>query len=182
MITLNLTDIYEIHAAKLDLPVSEVEFDAPQRNGKIERIYIRLSPHPDKYLPDVYNLALGPLSANGEINDKIRLKHADPGKVLSTTIFIAYAFLLEYPEHFIGLDGSNDLRANLYHGMFLANRKHLSEYFVAIGVDWYVKLLRNGDVERRRDQSYLFKPRPEPFDYSRSRHDLYRYYMFYLKK
>ena len=66
--------------------------------------------------------------------------------------------------------------------MFKVNREHLSEFFETIGVDWYVKLLRNQiDIERKKDGSAFFKPRPEAFDYSRDRQDLYRYYMFELK-
>ena len=67
--------------------------------------------------------------------------------------------------------------------MFVTNRKRLNEFFVTIGVDWYVKLLRNQiEIERRKDGTPFFKPRPELFDYNRTRHDLYRYYMYQLKK
>jgi hypothetical protein len=90
--------------------------------------------------------------------------------------------LTEFPEMIIGLDGTDDIRATLYHSMFKVNKENLSEYFETIGVDWYVKLLRNQiEIERKDDGSPFFKPRPERFDYSRSRHDLYRYYMFELK-
>ncbi len=58
----------------------------------------------------------------------------------------------------------------------------MDEYFMTIGVDWYVKLLRNKtDIERDYNGNPFFKPRPEAFDYTRNRHDLYRYYMFQLK-
>jgi hypothetical protein len=77
---------------------------------------------------------------------------------------------------------SNDTRAYLYHRMFQTNRKHLDEFFSSIGVDWYVRLLRNQDIEKDEDGNAFFKPRPEPFDYKRANHDLYRYYMFKLKK
>ena len=82
----------------------------------------------------------------------------------------------------IGIDGSNDIRAYLYHRMFLTNREYLDEYFVTIGVDWYVKLLRNGSIEIDNNGQVYFKPKPEPFDYHRLAINLYRYYMFRLKQ
>jgi len=83
----------------------------------------------------------------------------------------------------IGLDGSDDLRATLYHSMFIVNKETMGEYFTSIGVDWYVKLLRNEeDIERTASGEPFFKPRPEAFNYHRTRHDLYRYYMLTLKK
>lgn len=81
----------------------------------------------------------------------------------------------------IGIDGSNEVRANLYHRMFRHNFVKLSDIILAVGVDWYVKLLRNGtDIERDNDGLPLFKPRPEPFDLNRNPRDLYRYYLFSL--
>lgn len=56
-----------------------------------------------------------------------------------------------------------EVRAYLYHRMFLTNKEYLEQYFVSVGVDWYVKLLRNGDVERNADRHPHFKPKPEPF-------------------
>ena len=182
MIHLNLEQIYNIEAAKFDDPVLIAEFDAPQKNGSMIRMYVKLSPHPDPFLTDVYNLCLGPEGENGEIDDAIRLKHEDVGKVFSTVIFIAYVFLLDHREFTIGLDGSNDIRANLYHSMFLLNREQMAEYFVTVGVDWYVKLMRDRvNVECDEDGNPLFKPKIEPFDYTRTRKELYGYYMFSLK-
>lgn len=183
MIKLDLTETYNIEAAKLYLPISVVQFDAPQRDGELIRMYVTLTPYSDKYLVDVYNLCLGPRGGNGEIDDKIRLKHKDPNKVLSTAILIAYTFLIENPTLTIGLDGSSDIRANLYHAMFVLNGEKMSKYFISVGVDWYVKLLRNKlDIERDEYMNPIFKPRIEPFDYSRSRHELYGYYMLHLKQ
>jgi hypothetical protein len=121
---------------------------------------------------------MGPLNDDGEIDDLARLKHANSDKLFSTIILFCVAFLDEYPDLIIGLDGSDDLRAILYHSMIVSNREHLSEYFVYVGVDWYVRLLRNREeIERKANGEPFFKPRPEPFDFARSRRDLYRYYL-----
>lgn len=182
MFRIDLENVYDILWGEVNSELSIVEFNAPQKMGEPMLMRIRIEPYGDPFLPGVYNLSLGPPDENGKINDQVRLKHYDSGKVYSTVILFALAFLTEYPEASIGLDGSNDIRANLYHSMFLLNRSVMSEYFYAVGVDWYVKLLRNQhDVERDEDGNPFFKPRPEEFDYSRTRADLYRYYILELK-
>ncbi len=93
-----------------------------------------------------------------------------------------YAYLQTNPVT-IGLDGSKDVRAYLYHRIFLTNREYLEAYFNTIGVDWYVRLLRNQlDVERDADGYPYFTAKAEPFDYQRSPGNLDRYYMFRLTK
>ncbi|WP_131537050.1 DUF6934 family protein [Pedobacter nototheniae] len=182
MVRLDLQNIYVITAVNDNGIELIAEFDAPQTNGEPIPIHVKLSLHPDPFLSNVYNLCLGPVDENGAIDDKIRLKHHDVSKVLSTAIFVAYYFLNDKQDSIIGLDGSDDIRANLYHSMFILNKELMSDFFVCVGVDWYVKLLRNKiDVERDGQGNPLFKPIIEPFDYSRDRKQLYGYYMFSLK-
>jgi hypothetical protein len=69
----------------------------------------------------------------------------------------------------------------MYHLMLKSNREYLSDFFVAIGVDWYVRVFRDWSCEVDSSGHLLAKPKPEPFDYDRDRHDLYRYYMFQLR-
>jgi hypothetical protein len=85
------------------------------------------------------------------------------------------------PKVTIGLDGSNDVRAYLYHRMFCSNKANLDEYFMTLGADWFVRLMRNNDFERDQDGFIFFKPKPELFDYQRPASNLYRYYMFHLR-
>ena len=182
MITIDFDDTYTLVNAEIDQHFSITEFYSPQTGGDSILLRVVIEPHPDPLLADVYNLAMGPPIGERGIDDNVRLRHSDSSKVFSTAVLFALAFLTEYPEMIIGLDGTDDLRATLYHSMFNVNRDHLREYFETIGVDWYVKLLRNQiDIERKPDGSPFFKPRPEAFDYARTRHDLYRYYMFELK-
>ncbi|GGG92254.1 DUF6934 family protein [Pedobacter zeae] len=182
MVRLDLQNIYDVNAVNDNGNELIAEFDAPQTNGGLIHIHVKLSLHPDPFLSKVYNLCLGPVDETGSIDDKIRLKHQDVSKVLSTAIFVAYYFLNDRQDSVIGLDGSDDIRANLYHSMFILNRELMSDFFVCVGVDWYVKLLRNKiDVERDDQGNPLFKPIIEPFDYLRDRKQLYGYYMFSLK-
>jgi hypothetical protein len=110
------------------------------------------------------------------------LNHLDSSKVFSTALLMGITFLQENNEFSIGIDGSNDIRAYLYHRMFRYNIEQLSEFLSIVGVDWYVKLLRSGvDIERDDKGLPYFKPRPEPFDLKRNANDLYRYYIYLLK-
>jgi hypothetical protein len=182
MISIDFGRTYSPLQGEIDKKYSAIEFYSEQVKAGPVMMRVTIKPHWDSLLPNVYNLAMGPPMGPYGIDDKVKLKHIDSNRVFSTAIFFALTFLTEYPDLTIGLDGSNDLRATLYHSMFIANRKNLGEYFTCIGVDWYVKLLRNQqEIERKPDGSPFFKPRPEQFDYSRTRHDLYRYYMFNLK-
>lgn len=179
MIKINFEDTYDSFEVAENL--SEMTFYSEVINSGDILLKINISQVDDPHLPNVYNLAFGPLLDTGVIDDNAKINHQNKGKVFSTILLFALIYLQSNPEIIIGIDGSDDARAYLYHRMFLTNRKYLSEYFVTIGVDWYVKLLRNNTVELDTDGSPYFKPRPEPFDYQRPTTHLYRYYMFQLK-
>jgi hypothetical protein len=182
MVRIDLGNTYELTNASLDRDNSLMEFLSPQKDGTTSLIRVEIKHYPDPLLPTVCNLAMGPLTEDGRIDDQIRLKHLDRSIVYSTLVFCMLLFLKRYPDLTVGLDGSNDLRAAIYHGIFLFNRNHLDEDLIPFGIDWYVRLLRNGeDVERRTDGTPFFKPISERFDYKRSRHDLYRYYGVMLR-
>jgi hypothetical protein len=156
-------------------------FYSEEKNVGPILIKIQIRPISSPLLPNVHNLAFGPILKDGEIDDKAKVSHTDTNKVFSTILFFALIFLQKNREFTIGIDGSTESRAYLYHRMNQSNKESLEEYFVTIGVDWYVKLLRNNDVERNGKGEPFFKPRPEPFDHQRLPNDLYRYYMFHLK-
>jgi hypothetical protein len=157
-------------------------FYSETRYGTPVLLSIKISPLGDPLLPSVYNLAFGPLTATGAIDDNAQIHHANRDKMFSTILLFCLAYLQANSKISIGIDGSNDVRAYLYHRMFQTNKEYLNEYFVAIGVDWYVRLLRNGAIEADDEGLPFFKPKPEPFDYQRNRNDLYRYYMFHLRQ
>jgi hypothetical protein len=179
MILLDFEDTYDPNLVQHDL--SEMTFDAPQVGGENELLLVQIKPHTDPNLPAVYNLGFGPPAENGRFRDDIRLKHANSGKVFSTVLFHGFTFLQENPDLILGIDGSDDVRATMYHLMIKTNRIYLADFFAIIGVDWYVRVFRNWQCEVDAHGALLAKPRPEPFDFQRSRHDLYRYYMFQLR-
>jgi hypothetical protein len=180
MIILNLEDTIEPLWVSEDL--TKYIFNSELKNDSVTELHVHINIHSDPLLPNVYNLAFGPLGDDGEINDSVKLNHSNINKVFSTIILFALAFLQENNQMAIGIDGSNEVRAYLYHRMFKSNHKELSEFLITIGVDWYVKLLRTGEVETDNNGFAFFKPRPEPFDTLRKTNDLYRYYLMSLNQ
>jgi len=179
MITLNLDDTILPHYVSHDL--MDFRFNALQKNGTSLEIIVQIRDIGDPLLPSVYNMGFGPPDGSGSFRDDISLEHSDPSKVFSTVMVLAIAFLERNPSFFIGIDGSDDRRAYLYHRMFRYNSNSLQDTLVLTGVDWYVRLLRSGDVERDPTGHPYFKPRPEAFDFQRKTSDLYRYYLINLK-
>jgi hypothetical protein len=179
VVEINFDNTYELLATASNL--REATFNSYDKVGNPVLLKILIDPTHYPLLPNVYNLCFGPLKDDGTIDDMAQISHQNLNKVFSTIIFFSLTFLQENPNITIGLDGSDDVRAYLYHRMFRSNKASLDEYFVALGADWFVRLLRNDDYERNADGSAFFKPRPEPFDYQRPARDLYRYYMFYLR-
>lgn len=181
MVRIDLENTIEPHFVSEDL--TEYSFNSDLRKGKgIAELHVHIKKHPDPLLPNVYNLAFGPLREDGKINDTIKLEHTDINKIFSTIILFSITFLRNYPDRSVGMDGSNEARAYLYHRIIKSNQKELSDYVVCVGVDWYVRLLRNNEVEKDDNGFAFFKPRPEPFDCDRSTLDLYRYYIISLNQ
>lgn len=178
-VIINFEDTYL--PINLEPDFSEMSFISPQKDGTNRELFVFVNPHPDAELPNVYNLGFGPPDGYGGFHDDVKLRHADHDKVFSTVLFHALLFLQENPNLTIGLDGSDDSRATLYHLMFKSNREYLDDFFIPIGVDWYVRIFRDNTYEQDEHGYFIKRPRPEPFNYERTRHDLYRYYMFRIK-
>lgn len=180
MIKVDLENTYDATYVSEDF--KEYSFNSPLNDEEVVELHVLITEHPDELLPGVFNLAFGPIGNDGGIDDTIKVKHQNVGMVFSTILLFAISFLQENMEKkfSIGIDGSNDLRANLYHRMFRHNEDQLGDIISTVGVDWYVRLLRNGDIEIDNNGAPFFKPRPEPFDLNRKSNDLYRYYMFSL--
>lgn len=159
---------------------TEFKFGSVQRDGRSVELVVHIKPAPIPFLPDVFNLAFGPLDAEGQIDDTARMSHFDINKVFSSIILCTLLFLDENPDVFIGIDGSDEIRAYLYHRMFTSNHKCLSSVIRPVGVDWYVRFLRNGNFEVDDTGAPFLKPKPEPFDILRKSTDLYTYYLYSL--
>lgn len=139
-IKIDFRNIYQIEWLSNELDYCK--FRATTQHGELE-LYILIENKINPILPDIYNLAFGPLNQNGQINDQIRLKHLDNQKVYSTIIYVAYLFLSSNKEAHIGLDGSDIARSVLYFRILLTNYDYLEKIFDLTGIKYYVRLIRN---------------------------------------
>lgn len=179
MITINFEDTILPHYVNHNL--TDFRFYTEQKDGNTVELLVQIRDINDPFLPNVFNIGFGPPDGLGSFRDDVSIRHLNPGKVFSTVMVLAIAFLERNPSFFIGIDGSDDRRASLYHRMFRFNSMALGETLLLTGVDWYIRLLRNGNIERDSDGNPFFKPRPEAFDLYRKANDLYRYYLINLK-
>lgn len=155
---INLEETYSLISVEPDL--TEARFNSIDKNDNPVLLKVKIKPLNDPFLSEVYNLSFGPLKDDGTLDDDVKINHQDSNKVFSTIILFALAFLTENPNFTIGVDGSNDVRAYMYHRMFQTNRAYLRDYFLSLGVDWCVRLLRNWDIERNMEGEPFWKPRP----------------------
>lgn len=180
LINIDFENTYEIVWISDDF--SEASFYSPCKDGSAALIRIKIATVEYSYFPDVYNLSFGPLDEYEKIDDQARVLHSNLSRLFSTIILFCIKFLQRNPGYTIGVDGSTDTRAYLYHRIFRSNENSFKELLATFGVDWFVKVLRGGELETYTDGAIWAKPRLERFNYERAANDLYHYYMFRLKK
>lgn len=143
---IDFDDTYDIENISSDL--REFQFNTEVAGGGLVTLTVKIFNNYSPFIPEVYNLAFGPLKEDGEIDDKCAIEHKNYEKAFSTILFGALAFLNTNEGQFVGIDGSNTVRAYLYYRMLQTNYDYLSQYFKLFGVKYYVRLLRgktNGD-------------------------------------
>src|SRR4051794_33615290 len=123
---IDFDNLYEIDISQ-DLKVST--FNTTLNNGQVMPLVVKISNQSHALLPNVYNLSFGPLNAKGKIDDKAELTHADYSKVFSTILFSALAYLKTNPDHYLGIDGSDNARAYFYYRALQRNFSYLHEHF-----------------------------------------------------
>lgn len=109
MIKIDLNDTFEATSVSQNLKI--FTFNSELKNKTIVELHVLITKHPDNLLPNVFNLAFGPIDENGEIDDNIILKHENVNKVFSTVLFYAITFLVDnnVQPYAIGIDGSNEV-------------------------------------------------------------------------
>lgn len=127
-------------------PLSEdlrlIRFETELTDHTTAPIGVVIGNQPLHLLPNVYNLAFGPMDGNNEIDDQAILSHVDHSKMFSTIILSALTFLNANPDKYLGIDGSNNARAYLYFRITQNNYDVLTQYFDIYGVKYYVRILR----------------------------------------
>jgi hypothetical protein len=182
-VTVDFDRRYDIDDISKDLRNSL--FRTELQDGSTTPLKVEISNESHELIPDVYNLAFGPLDHRGRIDDKAELRHADYSKVFSTILLTAYTYLKSNPSHYLGIDGSDNRRAILYFRMLQRNYEYLSRYFNIYGLKYYVRITRFG--KRQYDNPFDFtdiEPYPEEITKSMkiSPELMYNYFIFNLQE
>lgn len=138
-VKIDFDNMYEIEWLANDFSYGRFFSQTP--SGEIE-LYVSILASNNPFLGQIPNLAFGPLKADGTIDDDAKIKHVDNSRVYSTMLFAALTYLKTQNLQFIGVDGSNHIRAFLYYKVLQLNYDYLAQYFHVAGVKYYVRLLR----------------------------------------
>ncbi|PSL32086.1 DUF6934 family protein [Chitinophaga ginsengisoli] len=141
-VKINFDDVYDINTTSCEM--KSASFDTELADGNKKKLMVAISDQAHELMPNVYNLAFGPLNANGKIDDKAQIKHRDYSKAFSTILLHARTYLAKNPAHYLGIDGSNNSRALLYYRIILDNFEYLSNYFNIGAMKYYVRIARFG--------------------------------------
>lgn len=182
-IKVDFDNCYEAEPLSADLRLTR--FETELTNDSKAAIGVLISSQAQHLLPNVFNLAFGPLDANNEIDDQAKLTHANHSKVFSTIIFSALTFLNANRDKYLGIDGSNNARAYMYFRIIQNNYDTLTQYFDIYGVKYYVRILRKTKDE---DEGHPVDPhditavpaRIEKGEIVRSE-KMYNYFIFKIK-
>jgi len=137
-VKIDFDTLYDIDQISADLKYSS--FDTVLQNGRKVSLSTKISNQSHELLPYVYNLAFGPLNKQGKIDDKAEISHSDYSRVFSTILFAGLTYLKSNPEHYLGIDGSDNARAYFYYRAIKRNFGYLNQHFRMFGVKYYVRI------------------------------------------
>lgn len=180
---IDFNNLYDIDNISEDLRVSS--FKTKLDNGRSLPLLVKISNQSHALLPNVYNLSFGPQNSKGKIDDKAELTHTDYSKVFSTILFSALAYLKTNPDHYLGIDGSDNARAYFYYRALQRNFNYLHQHFRMFGVKYFVRITRFGKTQY--DNPFDFEDiMPYPFRIEKgaqiSQDHMYNYFIFNLKQ
>jgi hypothetical protein len=141
-VKIDFDNTYKIEDVSPDLKINY--FNTVLKNGDHVPLKVEISNKAHELLPNVYNLAFGPLNYRGEINDKAELSHQNNSKVFSTILLAALNYLSENGNHYLGIDGSDNFRAYYYWRFLQRNYDYLHQHFEMYGLKYYVRISRFG--------------------------------------
>jgi len=152
-VKLDFNNPYDIEPVSKDMRISI--FRTELQDGTQLPLKVEVSSQPHELLPDVYNLAFGPMNDKGKIDDKAELSHKDYSKVFSSILLAGVTYLIKNKKHFLGIDGSNNARAYLYYRFLQRNFDYLDKFFKMYGLKYYVRISRFG--KNQYDNPFDFK-------------------------
>lgn len=181
-VKIDFDKLYEFDDISPDFNLSS--FNTDLEDGREQPLKVRISHHSHPLLPNVYNLAFGPLNRQGKIDDRAELQHRDYSRVFSTILFSAYAYLRENPTHILGVDGSDNTRAYFYYRALQRNFAYLDQYFDFFGIKYFVRITRFGKAQYDNPfdfediMTYAYRIGA---DHQISQDGMYNYFLFSLK-
>ncbi|HEY9004605.1 DUF6934 family protein [Ohtaekwangia sp.] len=144
-VRIDFENCYDAEPLSADLRLTKFETERIDNSNVLIGVLIGSQPQP--LLPNVYNLAFGPMDGNNEIDDQVKVAHLDHSKMFSTIILSALTFLNANADKYLGIDGTNNARAYLYFRIIQRNYDILTQYFDIYGVKYYVRILRKTNDE-----------------------------------
>lgn len=90
--------------------------------------------------PGVYNLALGDIKENGELDDLSNSNNGDRNTILATVLKVVTMYTDRYPERWIYFKGSSEHRTRLYR---MAISNYLDE--LSILYEFFAEVYRPGN-------------------------------------
>jgi hypothetical protein len=181
-VKVNFEHIYELDSISDDLRIAT--FQSQLQGGGLTSLTIKISKDSHELLPDVYNLAYGPLKDGKHIDDKAEIPHQDYSRVFSTILLSALKYLITNPDHYLGVDGSENLRAWYYWRFLQRNYDYLAEHFDMFGLKYYVRISRFGKYQY--DDPFDFEDiQPHPDRIVKMDgwpREMYNYFIFRLKE
>jgi hypothetical protein len=182
VVRIDFDNRYELDNISEDLRVSK--FQSVQQDGSAILLKVEISEGPHELLPNVYNLAFGPVNQRGRIDDKAQLSHQDYSRVFSTILFTGLTYLVKNKTHYLGIDGSDNSRAYMYYKFMQRNFDYLDQYFNMFGLKYYVRITRFG--KRQYDDPFDFEdvqPLPDRIqkDMAMPAEFMYNYFIFNAK-
>lgn len=142
-IKIDFNDCYPVRTLNENFSLSS--FISTLQTGEAIPIGINISDEPHPLIPNVYNLAFGPLGVNNQIDDKVKLCHLNHSKLFSTIVLTGLSFLRDNEDKFLGIDGSNNARAYMYYRCIQNNFDYLNRFMNIYGVNYYIRILRKVD-------------------------------------
>jgi hypothetical protein len=139
-IKIDFNDCYPIRTLNENFSLSS--FISILQTGEAIPIGINISDEPHPLIPNVYNLAFGPLGVNNQIDDKVKLCHQNHSRLFSTIVFTGMSFLRSNRGKFLGIDGSNNARAYMYYRCIQNNYNYLKQFINIYGINYYIRILR----------------------------------------
>jgi len=141
-VKLDFDDVYDIKPLSEDLRIST--FETELSDGSTLPLLVEISNDPHELLPEVFNLAFGPPTNKGEIDDKAEITHKNYSRTFSSILLSGLIYLNSNTAHYLGIDGSNNARAYLYYRFLQQNYDYLDRYFNVYGLKYYVRISRFG--------------------------------------